>query len=241
MRSPTRTPRTLAEVRELMGDEPEPSVLAVPARSPLESSLRKHIDDVYEGCEKYPEMWGTPAEIEAIWRQTMLVEALLLYPGRSPHDSITAAGDAARQVLNAHGWPSSFAFHGHVQERRALLAVLKEWREAYCKILRGPSNGTMKIDETAMKAALQNRYFTFLRECGLLLGKNDEETSKLVDDPSWFACFDDGLAPADAVREYKAHLAPEETIKAWNDFHRDHAAGWDGIVDVEKALGRDEP
>lgn len=237
MRSPARTPRTLAEVRELMGDEPAPSALAVPAKSALESSLRKHIDDVYEGCEKYPEMWGTPAEIEAIWRQTMLVEALLLYPGRSPHDSITAAGDAARRVLSAHGWPSSFAFHGHVQERRALLVVLKEWRQAYCEILRGPE----KVDMAAMKAALQNRFFTFLRECGRLLGKNDEETSKLVDDPSWFACFDDGLAPADAVREYKAHLESEGTIKAWDDFHRDHASGWDGIVDVEKALGRDEP
>lgn len=60
----------------------------------------------------------------------------------------------------------------------------------------------MAINEEAMKKALQDRFFTFIRECGKLLGKNDEETAKLVDDPSWFYCFDDRLTPQEAVNEY---------------------------------------
>lgn len=54
----------------------------------------------------------------------------------------------------------------------------------------------------ALKKAHQEKFFRFIRECGKLLGKTDEETAKLVEDPSWFFCFDDGLTPELAVREY---------------------------------------
>lgn len=45
-------------------------------------------------------------------------------------------------------------------------------------------------------------FFTFIRECGKILEKTDEETAKLLEDPSWFFCFDDGMTPQDAVIEY---------------------------------------
>lgn len=62
------------------------------------------------------------------------------------------------------------------------------------------------MDEAAMREALKNRFFTFLRECGRLLGKDDNQTAELIEDPSWFFCFDDGLTPTEAVRKYQEHL-----------------------------------
>lgn len=48
----------------------------------------------------------------------------------------------------------------------------------------------------------RNQFFMFIRECGKLLAKNDEETSKLLDDPSWYYCFVDGMTPQESVKEY---------------------------------------
>ena len=49
---------------------------------------------------------------------------------------------------------------------------------------------------------MRDQFFTFIRECGKLLGKNDKETASLLEDPSWFFCFDDGMTPREAVNEY---------------------------------------
>lgn len=46
------------------------------------------------------------------------------------------------------------------------------------------------------------KYFVWIKECGDLMGKNTEDTADLVEDPNWFGCYDDGMKPVDAVREY---------------------------------------
>jgi hypothetical protein len=51
-------------------------------------------------------------------------------------------------------------------------------------------------------------YFDWIKACRDLLGKpsgpNDgEDFLKMVNDVSWFGCFDDGMSPDEAVNEYK--------------------------------------
>ncbi len=53
---------------------------------------------------------------------------------------------------------------------------------------------------------MRDQFFTFIRECGKILGKNDEETSKLLDDQSWFYCFDDGMTPQETVGMYLRYV-----------------------------------
>lgn len=37
-----------------------------------------------------------------------------------------------------------------------------------------------------------------------------QKQAELLNDPSWFFCFDDGLTPELAVAEYQKYLAEEE-------------------------------
>lgn len=49
------------------------------------------------------------------------------------------------------------------------------------------------------------RFFHFVRECAKLLGIADTDgEAKLVEDKSWYFCFDDGMTPAEAVAKYRA-------------------------------------
>lgn len=54
-----------------------------------------------------------------------------------------------------------------------------------------------------LRAAHRDRFFRFIKECGELLGIDQNATAKLVEDPCWFYCFDDGFTPAEAVKKYK--------------------------------------
>lgn len=48
------------------------------------------------------------------------------------------------------------------------------------------------------------RYFTFIKTCAELLGITEpEKQANLLEDPSWYFCFDDGLTPEQAVKEYQ--------------------------------------
>lgn len=49
-----------------------------------------------------------------------------------------------------------------------------------------------------------NKFFKYTRKCAILLEIYDaDEQAKLLNDPSWFFCFDDGLTPEEAVEEFK--------------------------------------
>jgi hypothetical protein len=46
-------------------------------------------------------------------------------------------------------------------------------------------------------------FFIFIKRSGELLGMDAEEAACLIDDPSWFFCYDDGLTAEQAVAKYK--------------------------------------
>jgi hypothetical protein len=51
------------------------------------------------------------------------------------------------------------------------------------------------------------KYFTFIKKCRELMGKTSGENDaddflQMVNDVSWFGCYDDGLTPEQAVKEY---------------------------------------
>lgn len=55
-------------------------------------------------------------------------------------------------------------------------------------------------------------FFIFIKRSGELLGMDAEEAASLIDDPSWFFCYDDGLTPEQAVAEYKSKNPPKELL-----------------------------
>jgi hypothetical protein len=69
-----------------------------------------------------------------------------------------------------------------------------EWETCYCETC------------AARRAAdaARERFFTFVKQCGQLLGLDDEQTAKLLNDSSWFFCFDDGMTPEQSVEAFKA-------------------------------------
>jgi predicted RNase H-like HicB family nuclease len=62
---------------------------------------------------------------------------------------------------------------------------------------------------------MRNRYFEFIEKCGELLGRNIEQQADMVEDVSWFGCYDDGMTPEEAVKEYKEKvLETDKKIEA---------------------------
>jgi hypothetical protein len=63
----------------------------------------------------------------------------------------------------------------------------------------------MAIDLEAVEKAYRERYFRYIKTCAELLGITDpEKQGALIEDRSWFFCFDDRLTPEQAVAEYRA-------------------------------------
>lgn len=53
------------------------------------------------------------------------------------------------------------------------------------------------------------RYFEWLAEICILMGKPISHGAEMVQDPNWFACFDDGMSPQDAYNEYIKFIASQ--------------------------------
>lgn len=47
------------------------------------------------------------------------------------------------------------------------------------------------------------KYFEWIAKVCELLGWAKEDGVKIVEDPNWFGCWDDGMTPEDAVAEAK--------------------------------------
>lgn len=61
------------------------------------------------------------------------------------------------------------------------------------------------MDLEELRASHQDRFFRWVRECAKLLGiVGTEKEPLLVEDRSWFFCFDDGMTPEQAVAEYRS-------------------------------------
>jgi hypothetical protein len=83
--------------------------------------------------------------------------------------------------------------------------------------------GRGKTPEVALAAVLRllrcpmakektDGFFPFIRACATLLGIQDTpDEAPLVEDPSWYGCFDDGLTPEEAVAEFKANRPWDES------------------------------
>ena len=50
----------------------------------------------------------------------------------------------------------------------------------------------------------REKFFAWLKQVGGILGYNLEETAKLVNDISWFFCYDDGMTAEEAVAEARS-------------------------------------
>ena len=77
--------------------------------------------------------------------------------------------------------------------------------------------GGGKTPESALAAVLRllrcsvaetkvRGFFQFVRQCAILLGIQDTpDEALMVEDPSWYGCYDDGLTPEEAVAEFKSN------------------------------------
>jgi len=50
-------------------------------------------------------------------------------------------------------------------------------------------------------AGALNRFYQWIHECCKELNWPIERGADLVEDPNWFACFDDGMSATEAVQE----------------------------------------
>lgn len=48
-------------------------------------------------------------------------------------------------------------------------------------------------------------YFNWIAEVCRLMNQPKEYGANLVEDPSWFGCWDDGMTPEEALAEYKEY------------------------------------
>ena len=54
---------------------------------------------------------------------------------------------------------------------------------------------------------VQDRFFSWIYECSKILGVAGES---LVEDPSWYWCYDDGMTPEEATEEYKEKVLKDK-------------------------------
>lgn len=59
------------------------------------------------------------------------------------------------------------------------------------------------------------RYFKWIADVCALLGWEKAEGADLVEDVSWFGCFDDGMSPSAAVAEAKARGVLVSIVGKW--------------------------
>jgi hypothetical protein len=160
--------------------------------------IRDLIQEMTEGMSLRPRTYGTPSELEAIWHVTLAVESILLTSLPMQWDALQKA---KQDICQREKWPTSLPFSAHVTDEAKFMLVLKDLREAYFQ--RIGAFQRIGVSPSDHLVGHRRRFFRFIQECGKLLGKSDEETADLLKDPSWFFCFDDGMAPEDAVQEYR--------------------------------------
>lgn len=56
------------------------------------------------------------------------------------------------------------------------------------------------------------KFFEWVSECCKELGWPIEKGKFLVEDPSWFFCYDDGMTPKEAVKECLSKLGSDERL-----------------------------
>lgn len=93
------------------------------------------VHDYQDGIRKRTEMYGTPAEVEAMWWTLLSFEALSLTPMPDSDSIEDAKRTSHERVAQTHGWPPVHSLHANVSWRPGLVAVLDEWRTEFFRVL----------------------------------------------------------------------------------------------------------
>jgi hypothetical protein len=66
------------------------------------------------------------------------------------------------------------------------------------------SGDVRQVSEEELRKRLAEKWYAWLTEVGRIAGWSPEKTADHVNDPNWFACFDDGMSAKEAVDEARS-------------------------------------